>query len=207
MDIRRAGRWVWAWAIGNLLWNGVMAAWAIGGSAVITALVGSILATATAMPTPFLILLSGGVFLLSLAGMGEVGQRLGIGRNETRVSGGETVEPTPVESPRIYLKVTPEYLMGIPRDQMAIQASKSIEHFIGKWLKVSGTVTNVSSSDSDTIVTFANPNFTLIQMYFEKGWHGLVSALNREQQITVIGQVQQVQAYALILTKCEVLEY
>lgn len=80
MDFSRAWRATWTWAIGNLLWNGVMAAWAFGGSAVITAVAGAALAGFAGMATPFLILLLVGIFLLGLVGMGKLGQRLKIGQ-------------------------------------------------------------------------------------------------------------------------------
>ncbi len=57
-----------------------MAAFAFGGSAVITASLGAVLAAFAGIATPFLVLLLVGIFLLGLAGIGTLGQRLRVGQ-------------------------------------------------------------------------------------------------------------------------------
>jgi len=111
MDMRRygrnAGKWassVYGWAIGNLVWSGVAAAWAFGGSAMLTAIVGMVLTAVATVPTSLLILFLVGVFLLALAVMGEVGQRLQVGRGTATLGMVQAVE-TPREVAELH--VTP----------------------------------------------------------------------------------------------------
>lgn len=70
--------------MGNLLWSGVTVAWAFGGSAVITAVLGVLLTSFSEISEPLLVLLLIGIFLLALAGIGTVVQQLAIGRDAPR---------------------------------------------------------------------------------------------------------------------------
>ncbi len=48
---------------------------------------------------------------------------------------------------RVIVDVTPDYLMGLFDQHTSVQAQKLIEPYIGKWIRVSGRLHDVSDDD------------------------------------------------------------
>jgi tRNA_anti-like len=112
-------------------------------------------------------------------------------------------------------ELTPERLFSFYRENTAIQGDELTKHFVGQWIKVTGTLNDVSrSNDFRSQVTFERSNtpilewtwldYTTIYMWFrEPAQIDRLKILRRGDKITVNGQVQQVQNVTLHLDNCE----
>jgi hypothetical protein len=102
---------------------------------------------------------------------------------------------------RSVVDVTPEYLMHFFEGHTDIQARTRVADFIGKWMKVSGPLGNVTSSPQ---VTFAD--LSPVYMFFRKKWVDRLLILRREDNITVLGQIAHVERGNLVLYNCELID-
>jgi hypothetical protein len=73
-------------------------------------------------------------------------------------------------SERIIVDVTPEYLMSLFAEHTSIQAKRLIEPYIGKWMRVSGPLGNVSNNEYFAQIVFEHrpSSHTQIYMYFRQ---------------------------------------
>jgi hypothetical protein len=104
--------------------------------------------------------------------------------------------------------ITLEYLLDFFEQHTAVQATNATKDYIGKWMKVAGSVNNViSTSDFLAQVTFerqpALPDYTYLYMSFRGPWKDRAKILKRGDNITVIGQIRQIEPMALNLDNCE----
>lgn len=76
------------------------------------------------------------------------------------------------EEPRIETKATPEFLMGLYREHLGVQASKISQTYYGKWLTVSGLLGDVNVarfiSGLNAMVLFSDKR--QFRMGFEEEW-------------------------------------
>jgi hypothetical protein len=116
--------------------------------------------------------------------------------------------------------ITAEYLMGlfsIP-GRTSFQARTDANAFMGKWMKVSGVMRDVSMSDPtqkfaqmvfkrDENIKIDDPlYFATLYMMFRNGWIQRALILRPGDKITVIGQIERVDAVSLQLTNCELID-
>jgi hypothetical protein len=92
--------------------------------------------------------------------------------------------------------VTPEYLVRFFEEYTDIQAKTRVADFIGKWVKVSGPLGNVSalppSPTMSAQVTFADSSPA--RMFFrKKKWVDRLSILSHGDNITVLGRITYVE--------------
>jgi hypothetical protein len=121
--------------------------------------------------------------------------------------------PTPVDSEeRIFVgaNVTPELLLSFFKEHTAIQGQRLIEPFIGKWMRVSGNLSEVISSDPKrrAQVTFSGrglrSDLADIYMYFRTADSiDRLSILRRGDSMTVVGQIVLVNPVQVDLDNCE----
>ena len=120
-------------------------------------------------------------------------------------------EPT-TDSPaaREIVDVTPEYLAEFFHDRTSIQADKLAAAYLGKWMKVSGPLGNVGGFTTFSQVTFAFNTFGSLSVYllFRDGdvVENRVSTLSQGDQITVLGQIDRIDAVSLQLGNCELID-
>jgi hypothetical protein len=108
--------------------------------------------------------------------------------------------------------ITPEYLVGLFEGHTSIQARKFIEPFIGKWMRLSGELEEVSGS---------RPNFAILQfsgrglrgggagvfMFFQtEEWVSRLAILRRGDRLTVVGKIENVISIRVELESCELEE-
>jgi hypothetical protein len=133
-------------------------------------------------------------------------ERTNVARTKRDVS---TEVPVPASAPeRIVIDVTPEYLMGFYKEHTDVQAAKLAESYIGKWIKQSGKVANVASSESMRTweVYFADSRAEyIVSLAFDQTWADRVSVLKRGEQISVLGQIGRFDGSHLHLVHCELL--
>ncbi len=135
------------WAVGNLLWSGVTVAWAFGGSAVITAVLGIPLTAFSGISGPLLVLLLIGIFLLALAGIGTVVQQLAVGRDAPRHAVDEqgtgtdrgTVDNAPVFDPyTISSELAGVDLSGLSEPESFMLITLNVRNVSGYHVKITG---------------------------------------------------------------------
>ena len=121
------------------------------------------------------------------------------------------------EVPRIYLgkDVTPKFLSDMHRKNTTIQADKLSEDYVGKWLRISGRVGDISLLDfhkgPQIYVTVYLPRkaktreeFDMVQLYFDNAkWGDRVNSLGRGHEINAIGKVAHIDFLGVRLEDCE----
>jgi len=106
---------------------------------------------------------------------------LGFVRNSTMAA----TKKAPSEVERIFVDATPSYLTGLFEDKLRIQGEKLVEPFIGKWLRITGVVENVSS-DCVTLQLDPRHPISSIFLHFHIKWKDRIHTLCAKQQISVI---------------------
>jgi hypothetical protein len=112
-------------------------------------------------------------------------------------------EPKPEE--RTIVDVTPEYLMELYKDKLTFQADKLVLPYIGKWLKVSGEVRNISSPTAGvmTMAFVSSDNTSTTFMDYDKPWFDILSTVRRGQKISALCQVLRARRFEVDLYHCE----
>lgn len=101
---------------------------------------------------------------------------------------------------------TPEYLTGFFRNELAIHAERRTKDFIGKWMRVSGNVEDISEGypkGTVRVTTHRSGIVSIIFLRFDAEWHDRVMLLQRNQTITVLGSIRSIESYYLHLEHCE----
>jgi hypothetical protein len=112
---------------------------------------------------------------------------------------------------RTLVDVTPEYLTGLFDEHTIIQANRLVEAFIGKWMRLSGPVSDVgavgATGKGKTNVYFSGETFGHIMVVMGFNDQSVVEhqlrVLKKGDWITVIGQIQRVSPTTLDLENCE----
>jgi hypothetical protein len=106
---------------------------------------------------------------------------------------------------RTLVDVTPEYLMGLYDGHTSIQAAKLVEAFIGKWLRVSGPLEDVTANGMVFFESGAFGSTTALEMRFNDriAIENDLRILRKGDQITVIEQIERVSSTSVQLENCE----
>jgi hypothetical protein len=118
----------------------------------------------------------------------------------------QDVKPPFESSSRLIVDVTPEYLMELFREHTSIQGQRLIEPYIGKWMRVSGLLGDVSNNEYFSQVVFEHRprTFTALYMYFRQPDRSdRLSVLPRKTKLTVLGQIERVTSMEVHLDNCE----
>ena len=90
---------------------------------------------------------------------------------------------------------------------MAIQVQKLIAPFLGKWVRVSGQLEDITTHNTHISMTFASaqqpPKYILI-MRFKPEQKDRLEILTRGEQITVLGNLTELSARWVWLDHCEI---
>jgi hypothetical protein len=118
--------------------------------------------------------------------------------------------PVVMEHDRVVVDATPQYLVGLFQTHLRHQAQRLVSPFIGKWLKISGTVSNVSEHKRWWTVSMwlpydSRPSAFLASLRFEPQWGDRLSVVSRDTEINVIGQIDEVTSTDLSLEHCEII--
>ena len=111
-------------------------------------------------------------------------------------------------SDRIFVQETPEYFFELVKDHTAVQRQKITEIYIGKWLKVSGSVRNVQavSYPQRMVVTISIEGIRGISLWFNARWSDRIGLLRIGQNISAIGQISEIGGIDIDLQNCELTE-
>jgi len=107
--------------------------------------------------------------------------------------------------PKEFLQVTPEYLLSIREDRKytSVQIDRMLEPYIGKWMKIDGSIRDISSSC--LMVRIPRPSekyedyYFDIALYFEAEWAGRFHALGAGHRVLAIGKLRRIYAGAVEL--------
>jgi len=114
------------------------------------------------------------------------------------------------------LSITPKELVSVFKQRTTTQGTKLAKHYIGKWLKVSGPMSDVGANTDRRSRRFVMATLEgamtggepLITMKFTKRkWEDKLSGLNSGDSITVLGQIEDMGRDFLVLAKCELVEF
>jgi hypothetical protein len=105
-------------------------------------------------------------------------------------------------------KVTPDYLQDFFRDHTAMQAENLLKPFVGKWMKVSGSITNVTGFSSGVTLAVRESNKGLIGLflYFGTEWIDHLAILRRGDEVHAIGKITKVDSLVVVLEDCELVD-
>jgi hypothetical protein len=124
----------------------------------------------------------------------------------------QTPMPTPQggggradEMDRIFVRdnITPSYLVNIFRDNIDIEATAQTKKFIGKWMKVDGTVRDIYTlgSDTVTVVLVLDPDSdhgvdisrrAPAALFFREPWIEKILILKRGDEVSGIGKIDTI---------------
>jgi hypothetical protein len=115
---------------------------------------------------------------------------------------------------RVITNATPEDIIGLFKNRTSIQAKPLVQSYIGKWMKVSGKVGNVTGEKTSgkqwaAIVFSDRGSFTkLVEVtpFFEEPWIDRVAALAAGDMVTVLGRITTIKYNRIDLFDCELLE-
>ncbi|HEY2034062.1 MAG TPA: hypothetical protein VGH02_10295 [Rhizomicrobium sp.] len=103
--------------------------------------------------------------------------------------------------------VTPSYLCDLYEGKTSIQASKLAAPFVGKWLRVSGPLQNVTepTTDGQFFVSLKQKSISdpLIFLQFGSEWLEKLTIIPRGDIITAIGQISAVTRFDISLKNSE----
>jgi hypothetical protein len=122
------------------------------------------------------------------------------------------VAPPPqisVEEPhgRVVVSVTPEQLWANFDGRTDVQAQKLLELYVGKWMKISGKIGDVSQIGKILLVNFERgriPDYYFFHMYFrDQRFIDRLAVMQRGEHVDVLGRIDKVVNVMIDLEDCE----
>ena len=114
------------------------------------------------------------------------------------------------EAPRIYTVRKSEDLIKSVTGLTSIEADRVVEPHIGKWLKVEGSINDISlskfSEDFYYILNIGHPlDRTHVVLFFEKSWGPTIETMQRGDWISAEGKINSIDNRSIMLKQCELL--
>jgi hypothetical protein len=117
--------------------------------------------------------------------------------------------PTTLPDKRIIVGVVPEELRGFYQNVTSAQGDRLLQPYIGKWMKLSGTVADIRHSGPDgknSSVSFRDiGSVSYILMFFDANWYDHISVLERGSSATVLGKILSADNMSVQLDHCELI--
>jgi len=118
-------------------------------------------------------------------------------------------EPIKEDHPREFVDTTPEYLLGIRRQDhlTRIQTDRIINPYLGKWMKVTGTVAQIYDRITWLRIGEVVPGKTLsVILVVEPTWKARFHLLEMNKVISAIGKISDVSYSEVQLEDCELVD-
>jgi hypothetical protein len=119
---------------------------------------------------------------------------------------------SPAET-RVFIppSATPLFLTGFFEGHTSAQGEQSVSPYLGKWMRIQGPVGEVYTSDTyvdvvtypDTAKGSASVLFITIRMRFSKEWHERVVLLSPDDEVAVVGRIENIGRLRIDLRDCE----
>ena len=103
---------------------------------------------------------------------------------------------------KIFVDSGPEYLVGLIKNRSRIQAQKLLEPFLGKWIGVRGTVTNIYP---DFVSLNGEVPKLFVTMMLNDKNRERFHMLELNKSISVIGKLKDLRQFDVELEECELL--
>jgi hypothetical protein len=128
------------------------------------------------------------------------------------------VEPKISDEPRVLTDVDPAYLVSLYKQYSTAQADQAVKTYIGKWVKVTGTVSDVTREDRsrETLTVSVSmhvetsnkelDSYTLSASFEDQPSMDRALVLSRKERITVLGKIQRVIEPGILLGTCQFVE-
>lgn len=107
-------------------------------------------------------------------------------------------------------EITPTFLNSLLGGHTQMQADNIVAVYIGKWITLSGSVSQVTASDSSSVftrsslVTFDQARGEpMVFMHFDEQWKEQLSILRPGSRITVVGRITKIYRLGINLEQCE----
>jgi hypothetical protein len=111
------------------------------------------------------------------------------------------VKPAEPPQERIFIDISPEYLIGLYDGRTSIQADALAAMYIGKWMSVTSDVSNVYKTGSGVHRVLAYAGNRIIS--FDFGKNQQVAYLVSGSTFTAIGEIEGISRLSVDLIKCE----
>lgn len=124
-------------------------------------------------------------------------------------------EGSPILEKRIFIDITTERLTGFYRQYNEVQANEAVKPYLGKWMKVSGKVSNVvpDNDESRSLSISITPDpfvfetsHVIVARVSDPKWKPRASVLDKGEKVTVIGKLVRVVEPGVFLEECEIVE-
>ncbi|SRR6266851_4049921 len=118
-------------------------------------------------------------------------------------------EETANGTERKVVDAEPSYLMGLYQGTTKIRADRLAAIYVGKWLRVSGSVYNVGSSLGVQIVVVLQeegqeePRLFLV---FNESWAERLELLHPKQEIKALGKIERISSTTIDFRECELID-
>jgi hypothetical protein len=118
-----------------------------------------------------------------------------------------SLAPKASDERRIFVDLTPDQLTAMCEGHTSAVATTLTQPFIGKWLKITGTIKDVVVHYSIVrvllqLITQENTRSS-IDLNFDREWEDQLTVLIFGSRINVIGKIQSISKNGLYLEKCE----
>lgn len=111
------------------------------------------------------------------------------------------------------MDVTPRYLTDFYTDRMDFEGAALVKRYLGKWMRLSGPLRNVSDHDDIPghrwLGVFMQwpPGNPSVSMFFNNPrWFDRLLVLKRGDPISVLGRIQKIDRDSMVLEDCELVE-
>ncbi len=108
----------------------------------------------------------------------------------------------PESEERIFIDLTPRQLVEPFRNQVSMQAQKSVQRYIGKWYRVSGSVYEINQYPEFWTIRFFVDELIQIALDCDLTWTERIELLDRGTKIQAIGQIMEVNTQFIRLKHC-----
>lgn len=108
--------------------------------------------------------------------------------------------PAPKVEERVFIDTTPQYLMGLLKDRPRVHGNKLTAPYIGKWLRLAGTVDDIFPGFVVLREGIGKPG---IYLYFNDDQKERFHLLEVGKQISAIGQIRAVMSQDFEMENCE----
>jgi len=116
----------------------------------------------------------------------------------------------PPPQKKIFVDVSPSYLIDLYKDKTTVQGDAASAPYIGKWIKATLKVYDISDTVSyilmQSVISSEIPNQKYLVAQFPKESSEHVSLIAKDTIITIRGQIRSVDLLRVTLQNCELVE-
>lgn len=127
--------------------------------------------------------------------------------------------PEAKSSEQVFTDVDPAYLVSLYKQYSTAQADQAVKTYIGKWVKVTGTVSDVTREDRsrETLISVSVSmhvktsnkdldSYTVGASFEDQPSMDRALVLSRKERITVLGKIRRVIEPGILLDNCRFVE-